>query len=141
VDRDKHLIRRSGENISAAEVEATLQTHPLVKTVAILAVPDEVREQEVLACVSLNAHTSTSVSDLSVLERQQIATSLFDHCYERLAYYKAPGWLLLVDSIPTTGTQKIQKHMIFADAIDPRTLTEICDLRALKKRVRNTSGT
>ena len=141
VDRDKHLIRRSGENISAAEVEATLQTHPLVKTVAILAVPDEVREQEVLACVSLNAHTSTSVSDLSVLERQQIATSLFDHCYERLAYYKAPGWLLLVDSIPTTGTQKIQKHMIFADAIDPRTLSEICDLRALKKRVRNTSGT
>ena len=134
VDRNKHIIRRSGENISAAEVEATLQTHPLVKMVAVLGVTDEVREQEVLACVCLSEHARTIMNDWSAEERQKIAISLFKHCSERLAYYKAPGWILLVDDLPTTGTQKIQKHMIFENSLDPRSMKEICDLRHLKKR-------
>ena len=50
-----------------------------------------------------------------------------------MAYYKAPGWIMLTDSIPTTATQKIQKHQIFAPDVDPRTLGGI-DLRAFKKR-------
>ena len=134
VDRNKHIIRRSGENISAAEVEATLQTHPLVKMVAVLGVTDEVREQEVLACVCLSEHARTIMNDWSAEERQKIAISLFKHCSEHLAYYKAPGWILLVDDLPTTGTQKIQKHMIFDNSLDPRSVKEICDLRHLKKR-------
>jgi crotonobetaine/carnitine-CoA ligase len=134
VDRNKHIIRRSGENISAAEVEAILQAHPLVKMVAVLGVTDEVREQEVLACVCLSEHARTIMNDWSAEERQKIAISLFKHCSERLAYYKAPGWILLVDDLPTTGTQKIQKHMIFENSLDPRSMKEICDLRHLKKR-------
>src|SRR5205814_8588139 len=51
VDRKKNIIRRSGENIAAAEVEACLQAHAAVAQVAVLAVPDEVREEEVMACV------------------------------------------------------------------------------------------
>src|SRR5439155_26155623 len=51
VDRKKNIIRRSGENIAAAEVEATLQAHEAVAQVAVLAVPDELREEEVMACV------------------------------------------------------------------------------------------
>jgi crotonobetaine/carnitine-CoA ligase len=134
VDRNKHIIRRSGENISAAEVEAILQAHPLVKMVAVLGVTDEVREQEVLACVCLSEHARTIMNDWSAEERQKIAISLFKHCSEHLAYYKAPGWILLVDDLPTTGTQKIQKHMIFDNSLDPRSVKEICDLRHLKKR-------
>lgn len=48
---------------------------------------------------------------------------------------------LLVDNTPTIGTQKIPKHMMFANAIYPRNLREIYDLRALKRRGCNTSGT
>jgi acyl-coenzyme A synthetase/AMP-(fatty) acid ligase len=51
VDRKKNIIRRSGENIAAAEVEACLQAHEAVAQVAVLAVPDEVREEEVMACI------------------------------------------------------------------------------------------
>ena len=51
VDRKKHIIRRAGENIAAAEIEAVLQAHDAVAQVAVVAAPDELREEEVLACV------------------------------------------------------------------------------------------
>jgi acyl-CoA synthetase (AMP-forming)/AMP-acid ligase II len=122
-DRKKNIIRRSGENIAAAEIEAVLLTHPDVQQVAVMAVKDELRDEEVLACV--------------VLKRPQAekdAVTLFQHCNERLAYYKAPGWIHVVQSLPTTGTQKIQKHNIYPGGVDPRTLPDIIDLRALKRR-------
>jgi crotonobetaine/carnitine-CoA ligase len=126
VDRRKNIIRRSGENIAAAEVEALLQSHPLVKEVAVLGVNDEVREQEVLACIVLN--------DVPADQTAAAVRTLFDFCHVNLAYYKAPGWVWLTDSLPTTATQKIQKHQIFPPDVDPRRLDGIVDLRALKKR-------
>ena len=53
VERKKNIIRRSGENIAAAEVEAVLLTHPDVQQVAVMAVQDELRDEEVLACIVL----------------------------------------------------------------------------------------
>jgi crotonobetaine/carnitine-CoA ligase len=126
VDRRKNIIRRSGENIAAAEVEALLQTHPLVDQVAVLAVPDELREQEVLACIVLRG-----VAEPDVPAAVRV---LFDFCHASLAYYKAPGWIWVAKHIPTTATQKVQKHQIFPHGIDPRTLAGMIDLRALKKR-------
>jgi acyl-CoA synthetase (AMP-forming)/AMP-acid ligase II len=124
VDRKKNIIRRSGENIAAAEIEAMLLSHPEVQQVAVLAVTDDLREEEVLACVVLKG----SASSAGAAER------LFQHCYERMAYYKAPGWIHFLDSLPTTGTQKIQKHTIYPNGIDPRTAPGVVDLRARKKR-------
>ncbi|MDB5730897.1 MAG: AMP-dependent synthetase and ligase [Variovorax sp.] len=126
VDRRKNIIRRSGENIAAAEVEALLQTHPLVDQVAVLAVPDEIREEEVLACIVLRAEAHDDV-DAAV-------RTLFDFCNAKLAYYKAPGWVWVTDRIPTTATQKIQKHQIFPQGVDPRGLVGMRDLRNWKKR-------
>lgn len=128
VDRRKNIIRRSGENIAAAEVEAMLLTHPLVSAVAVLAVPDDVREEEVLACVVLEQ--GLPEPKLS----SGIARELFDFCHSRLAYYKAPGWMYFTREIPTTGTQKIQKHRLFPEGSDPRKQEAIHDLRLLKKR-------
>jgi crotonobetaine/carnitine-CoA ligase len=125
VDRKKHIIRRSGENIAAAEVEAVLQAHEAVAQVAVLPVPDEVREQEVLACI---------VPMAGVAPGPALAEALFDHCHARLAYFKAPGWVLFLDRLPTTGTQKVQKTQIFAADEDPRTRTGIVDLRGRKRR-------
>ena len=45
-----------------------------------------------------------------------------------------PGWVHIVQNLPTTGTQKIQKHSIYPAGTDPRTLPGIIDLRALKRR-------
>ena len=133
-DRNKHIIRRSGENISAAEVEALLVAHPLVKTVAVLAVKDEVREEEVLACVVLNEIDGHPVDLKDRAGIESSARQLFDHCHANLAYYKAPAWMLVLQSIPTTGTQKIQKHRIFPAGTDPRQTAGIIDFRQLKKR-------
>ena len=124
VDRKKNIIRRSGENIAAAEVEALLLTHPDVRQAAVMAVRDELRDEEVLACVVLNR----------ALPPREVAEVLFGYCHQRLAYYKAPGWIHILDSLPTTGTQKIQKHTIYPGRMDPRTAPGIIDLRALKKR-------
>jgi acyl-CoA synthetase (AMP-forming)/AMP-acid ligase II len=124
VDRKKNIIRRSGENIAAAEIEAVMLTHPNVQQVAVMAVKDELREEEVLACVVLK----------HPLPSKDAVEALFQHCYERLAYYKAPGWIHIVESLPTTGTQKIQKHTIYAGDIDPRAAVGIVDMRARKKR-------
>jgi len=127
VDRKKNIIRRSGENIAASEVEACLQAHHDIAQAAVVPVPDELREEEVLACVvPMPGHPADEAR----------AHALFDWCFERLAYYKAPGWLLFVDALPTTGTQKVQKHQLFASDEDPREREEIHDFRLLKRRGR-----
>jgi acyl-CoA synthetase (AMP-forming)/AMP-acid ligase II len=125
VDRKKHIIRRSGENIAAAEVEAVLQAHEAVAQVAVLAVADDLREEEVLACV---------VPMPGAAAGPALAEALFEHCNARLAYFKAPGWVLFLDGLPTTGTQKVQKTQIFAAGEDPRARPGIVDLRARKRR-------
>lgn len=128
VDRRKNIIRRSGENIAAAEVEAMLLTHPLIEQAAVMAVADEVREEEVLACIVLKAGVPDDAA------QAELAQSIFQHCHQAMAYYKAPGWIWFTPQIPTTGTQKIQKHAIFARGTDPRDAAGMVDLRALKKR-------
>jgi len=125
VDRKKNIIRRSGENIAAAEVEACLQAHESVAQVAVLAVPDEIREEEVMACV---------VPMPGAMADARLAAELADWCLGRLAYFKAPGWVLFLDRLPTTGTQKVQKTQIFAAGEDPRRSAGIVDLRARKRR-------
>lgn len=125
VDRKKHIIRRAGENIAAAEVEAVLQAHDAVAQVAVLAAPDELREEEVLACV---------VPMPGFAPDAALAEALFEQCHSRLAYFKAPGWVLFLDKLPTTGTQKVQKTLIFEPGEDPRKRVGIHDLRQRKRR-------
>ena len=123
VDRKKNIIRRSGENIAAAEIEACLQPLPEVDAIAVMPIEDELRDEEVLACIVANGTADNA-----------LARKLFEHCFEHLAYFKAPGWILFLDEIPVTGTQKIQKHMIFQEGEDPRQHPHIHDFRNLKRR-------
>jgi len=125
MDRRKNIIRRSGENIAAAEVEAVLLSHPGVKQVAVLAAPDAIREEEVLAAIVL--------SD-GVAADDATCRALFDFCRQEMAYYKVPGWWWFTTEIPTTGTQKIQKHRILAAGQDARSLPNAIDMRGFKKR-------
>lgn len=123
IDRRKDMIRRSGENISAGEVEACLAAHPDVMSVAVMAVPDEMRDEEVLAVVVLRDGVGADADSASVLTR---------HCLAELAYYKAPGWVVFRPELPTTSTNKLQKHRIFEKGEDAR--AGAIDCRGLKKR-------
>ena len=122
VDRRKNIIRRSGENIAALEVEAALADHPAVKQVAVIAVPDPVRDEEVMACVVLTEQATGNM---------ETATSIQKHCLERLSYFKAPGHVSFVDSLPVTATYKVQKMKLSDFALDPASRF---DLRERKKR-------
>lgn len=125
VDRKKNIIRRSGENIAAAEIEAVIQTMDEVKQVAVMAVPDELRDEEVMACV---------VAMPGAEPGEALAHAVQAYCLEKLAYFKAPGWVYFLDALPTTGTQKVQKQEIFPKGSDPRSQAGVVDLRAGKRR-------
>jgi acyl-CoA synthetase (AMP-forming)/AMP-acid ligase II len=127
VDRKKNVIRRSGENISAVEVETVLNQHPVVKTSAVAATPDPVRGDEVLACIVLRDAIDAS-------ERARIAGSIVEHALAQLAYYKAPGYVAFVDALPLTASQKIQRGQLreLAQALPGQ--AHCIDTRAMKKR-------
>ncbi len=129
LDRSKNIIRRAGENIAAAEVEACLVAHEKIHQAAVLAVPDELREEEVMALIVLKVEHEAG---------EALAQQLFQFCCERMAYFKAPAYILFVDSLPTTSSQKIQKVKLFPKGVDPRTQPGVIDLRTLKKK--STSG-
>lgn len=127
VDRKKNVIRRSGENISAVEVESVLNQHPAVKTSAVAATPDAVRGDEVLACVVLREEAEAP-------QRAQIAASIVQHALAQLAYYKAPGYVAFVDALPLTPSQKIQRGQLreMAQALPGQ--HHCIDTRSMKKR-------
>jgi acyl-coenzyme A synthetase/AMP-(fatty) acid ligase len=127
VDRKKNVIRRSGENISAVEVESVLNQHPLVKVSAVAAVPDPVRGDEVLACVVTHEPVLAEA-------RAAAAGSIVEYALAQLAYYKAPGYVAFVDALPLTPSQKIQRGELRALAAGLPGLPHCVDTQAMKKR-------
>ena len=125
VERRKNIIRRSGENVSAAEVENALIDHPSVQAVAVIGVPDELRDEEIMACV-----VTAGARDAATAEE------IVNHARDALAYYKLPGWVGFVDDLPRTGTEKVRKGLIYPEGVDPRRAEDVFDLRGLKKRSR-----
>lgn len=127
VDRKKNVIRRSGENISAAEVEAVLAQHPAVKTVAVSATPDAIRGDEVLACILPR-------EDIPPEAMAEVAQGIVRHALNQLAYYKAPGYVAFVSSLPLTSSQKIQRGELRQLASQLPGQAGCIDTRALKIR-------
>ena len=124
VERKKNVIRRSGENIAALEVEGVLVEHAAVKEAAVIAVQDATRGEEVMACVVLKAGLDPS---------ETTARAIADFCRERLAYFKAPGWVLFRDALPTTATQKVEKAKLKVPLAELLRSPTCFDLRTLKK--------
>jgi oxalate---CoA ligase len=96
--RIKEMVIRGGENISPYEVEGALTSHPAVREAACFGLPDEKYGEEVAAVVALDG-------DAGVDE-------LLAHCRERLAAFKAPKTLYIVDTIPKTATGKLQRQRL-----------------------------
>jgi crotonobetaine/carnitine-CoA ligase len=101
--RTKDLIRRRGENISAAEIEHVLCEHPGVAEAAALPVPADIGEEEILTvCVIKTGWAPT-------------ARELYDWCASKLAAFKAPRYVAFVDALPHTPTHKVAKHLLKMD--------------------------
>ena len=112
VSRMKDMIRRSGENIAAAEVEEVIMRHPGVRLAAVLAVEDDLRGEEVMAyVVPVDGASRDDVSppDLSAF------------CTQRLARFKVPRYWQYRDDLPRTPSERIRKEVLRAEHEDPRT--------------------
>ena len=125
VDRRKNVIRRSGENIAAVEVEAALLRHPAVANCAVTAVPDEVRGDEVFAYV---------VTDKAYSNPDELARRIFEAAYGLLTYFKAPGYIAFAEELPLTASQKVNRAAVKQLARECVQAEEALDLRALKRR-------
>jgi fatty-acyl-CoA synthase len=100
VDRAKDLIVSGGENIASVEVEHALLSHPAVREAAVVGVPDERWGEVPRAFVSL-------VPDATATEPELIAW-----VRERLAPFKAPKSVVVLDDLPKGGTGKLQKQAL-----------------------------
>ena len=125
LDRKKNVIRRSGENISAVEVESVLGCHPAVAQVAVAPSPDPVRGEEVVALI---------VPKEGAEAGPRLAEEITRYCLTRLAYYKAPGFVAFVPSIPLTSTEKIQRGALKAAVAAALIEGKAVDTTSLKKR-------
>ncbi|MGE0150975.1 MAG: AMP-binding protein [Reyranellaceae bacterium] len=94
-DRIKDSIRRRGENISSFEVERLLNAHPAVAEAAVVGVPSEVGEEDVLAVL--------------VLRTAVAPAALFEFAQATMPYFMVPRFVRFVDQLPRTPTQKIRK--------------------------------
>jgi acyl-CoA synthetase (AMP-forming)/AMP-acid ligase II len=127
VDRKKNVIRRSGENISAVEVESVLLQHPHIAGAGVTAVPDAVRGDEVMACI-------VPREPVGAVEQAQLARDVVAFCLQRLAYFKAPGYITFIEQLPLTPTEKIQRARLKELAQAQLNTPGCLDLRVLKKR-------
>jgi long-chain acyl-CoA synthetase len=98
VDRKKDMINASGYKVWPREVEDVLAEHPAVREAAVVGVPDEKRGETVKAFVSLRPGAGTTPEELIA------------HCKERLAAYKYPRTVVLLDELPKTVTGKILRR-------------------------------
>lgn len=109
--RKKDIVRRAGENVAAAEVENVLRSHPSVLEAAVVAVPDELRGEEVKAYVALVTETSPSVVTPAVL---------VDFCRDRLAKHKVPRYIeYRTEPFPRTPSMRVKKSALVAEVEDP----------------------
>ena len=102
IDRIKDTIRRRGENISSYEVAAVLLAYPGIAEVAAVAVKaDEGGEDAVLVCLGLKAGPAR----LEPIQRRDV-------CVARMPYFAVPRYIEVVEEIPKTPSQKIQRNKL-----------------------------
>ena len=105
-DRIKDMVVSGGENIYPAEIEAFYFGHPQVAEVAVFGVPDERLGEEVGAWIKLQEGETVEVE------------ALRDYARERIAHFKVPRHIWIVDEFPMTVTGKMQKFRMRELAVE-----------------------
>jgi fatty-acyl-CoA synthase len=98
VDRKKDMIKTGGENVASREVEEAIYAHPAVAEVAVFSVPHPRWVEAVTAAVVPRTGQTLTKEELSLF------------CRERLASFKTPKYVVLVDALPKNASGKILKR-------------------------------
>ena len=109
VGRRKEVIRRRGENISSFEVEEVVGSHPDVLEAAAYGVPSELLEEEVMVAV------------VPRRGRTLDPARLLEHCALRMARHMLPRYVDVVDALPRTPTEKVEKYRLVERGVTGRT--------------------
>jgi len=96
--RIKDMIKVAGENVAAREVENAIFSHPAIVQVAVVGIPDPLRNEAIVAFVETRQETSEA--------------ELIAFCKERLAPFKVPKRFMFRSEWPITATGKIQKFLL-----------------------------
>ena len=104
--RIKDMIIRGGENIYPKEIEDFLYSHPKIKDVQVIGVPDEQLGEEIMACIILK--------DGETMTADEMRTYIREH----MAKHKVPKYIDFVDSFPMNVAGKILKYKMREDAIE-----------------------
>ena len=123
VDRMKDAMRRRGENVSSFEVEREIMEHPAVLEAAVVGVPSDATEDDILACVALRPGQSVT------------ADALLDFLEARLPYFMVPRYVDFLPELPKTPTAKIRKQ-----ALRERGVTATCHDRPPRTGRRSSIG-
>jgi crotonobetaine/carnitine-CoA ligase len=102
VGRTRDMIKRAGENVAAGEVEAVLLDHPAVTDAAVVGVPDAMRDEQIIAFVTVLPDAGTTPVELRTW------------CAERLARFRIPEHVVIQRELPRTAVGKVQKHELRA---------------------------
>jgi hypothetical protein len=103
--RLKDMIIRGGENIYPKEIEEFIYTHPKVKDVQVIGVPDEQYGEEIMACIILKEGES--------MTEKEMKGYILDH----MARHKVPKYIDFVDAFPMNAAGKILKYKMREDAV------------------------
>ena len=102
VDRLKDLIISGGENISTVEVEQAVVSHPHVREAAVIGIAHERWGETPLAIVTLEPGAPLDEDEL------------IEHCRARLAHYKCPTAVAVMEGLPKTASGKVSKAALRA---------------------------
>lgn len=105
VGRTRDIVRRRGENISSAEVEQGMESHPDVMEAAVFGVPSELTEEDVMACIVRRPGCGLTAQDLTA------------HAMTTLARFMVPRYIRFVDHMPRTPTDKVEKFRLAQQGI------------------------
>jgi fatty-acyl-CoA synthase len=107
VDRTKDVIITGGENVYPREIEEFLYSHPDIADVSVVGVPDEKYGEELMAWVVMKP-------DTTALDAEAVR----EFCTGKIAHYKIPRYVHVVDGFPMTVTGKVRKVEMREAAVD-----------------------
>lgn len=113
VDRQSHLIKRAGENISSVEIENFLMTHPLIADAAVVGVPDCICDETVKAFVIVKPGESLGSDEIIA------------YCREHIAHFKVPSVVEIRSNFPRTSTGKVKKSLLREESLAQRAVLAI----------------
>jgi fatty-acyl-CoA synthase len=113
VGRIKDMVIRGGENVYPREIEEFLMGHPDIQDVQVVGVPDAHFGEELLAAIVTRGEAQ--------LDHDAVAA----YCKGKIAHYKVPRYVQVVNEFPMTVTGKVQKYKLREQAVEELGLAEV----------------